>query len=64
MEEADKKKWSKFRSQTSSRVSKQEVRMIAEFHAKYFNHKLKIPCSCSPRQVQGYIDDLNKVYEN
>jgi hypothetical protein len=64
MEKADKKKWTKFRSSKSSRVSKEEVQMIAELHAKYFNHKLVTPCSCSPKRVQALIDDLNKKYES
>lgn len=63
MEKEDGKKWTKFRSSNSGRVSNEEVVMVAELHAKYFKHKLKIPCSCSPRQLQGYIDDLNKLYE-
>ncbi len=64
MEKVDKKKWTKFRSSKSSIVSKEEVQMIAELHAKYFNHKVKVPCSCSPKRVQALIDDLNKKYES
>jgi hypothetical protein len=64
METEDKKIWTEFRSSKSSRVTHDEVLMIAELHAKYYQHRLKVPCSCSPRQLQGYIDDLNKVYES
>lgn len=62
MEELDRKDWYQFRSKNTDRVSRQEVEMIAELHAKYFNHKYKVPCSCSPKTLQSWINDLNKLY--
>lgn len=64
MEELDKKDWEIFRSSNASRVSKNEIELIARLHAKYFVHKYKIPCSCSPKTLQNWINDLNKFYEN
>jgi len=62
MEELDKRDWEKFRSKNTDRVSKVEVELISELHAKYYNHKYNVPCSCSPKTLQKWIDDLNKVY--
>jgi hypothetical protein len=64
MDKPDKIDWEKFRASTSSRISKEEVLLVSELHAKYFNHKVKVPCSCSPKTLQGYINDLNKLYDN
>ena len=64
MEELDRKDWYQFRSKNSDRVSREEVEMISELHAKYYNHKFKVPCSCSPKTLQKWIDDLNVVYES
>ena len=64
MEGLDKKDWDQFRGKNSDRVSREEVEMIALFHSKYFNHKYKVPCSCSPKTLQKWIDDLNNIYES
>jgi len=62
MEELDKKDWEQFRAKNSDRVSRVEVEMISMLHAKYFNHKYEVPCSCSPKTLQKWVDDLNKIY--
>ena len=54
--------WSDFREKKSSTVSGTEYNKIAELHAEYFNHRLIIPCKCSPKRIQGFIDDLNKKF--
>lgn len=64
MEEIDKLDWDKFRLKNSDRVSRQEVELISALHAKYMNHKYKVPCSCSPKTLQKWVDDLNKIYES
>lgn len=55
--------WGKFRSAKSSRVSKQEVELIARLYSKYMNKKYKVPCTCNGKRIQGWIDQINKVYE-
>lgn len=62
MEELDKIDWEKFRGNTSNRISKEEVKLISQLHAKYFKHKYVVPCSCSPKRVQQWIEDLNDIY--
>lgn len=62
MEELDKKDWEQFRAKNSDRVSRAEVEMISMLHAKYYNHKYEVPCSCSPKTLQKWVDDLNKTY--
>ena len=62
MEERDKKDWEKFRASTSDRIVREEVELISQLHSKYFKHKYKVPCSCSPKTIQGWIEDLNDVY--
>ncbi len=62
-EKLDRRDWEKFRSGLSQKVSKEEVQLISELHAKYFNHKFKVPCSCSPRIIQGWITELNSIYD-
>ena len=62
MDKKDRIDWLKFTSVVSQKITSAELRMISELHAKYFNHKMKIPCTCSPKRIQVWIEDLNKLY--
>lgn len=44
-------------------VAEKYTRPLAEIHARVFNHKFDIPCSCSPKTWKGWIKDLRKVYD-
>ena len=62
MEEVHLSWWSDFRKGKKQYLQNDEYRIICELHAKYFNHKLKYVCKCSPKSIQKYIDDLNEYY--
>lgn len=36
---------------------------LARIHARVFQHKFVVPCSCSPKQWNSYIKDLRTVYD-
>lgn len=63
MEELDKKDWEIFQANPNDRLSVDEVKLIAQLHAKYFKHKYQVPCSCNPKTIIRWIDDINKIYE-
>lgn len=63
MEAVDVSDWEAFRNNSKSRLTRHEVELISKLHAKYFNHKYKVPCSCSPKQLQQWVNDLNAKYE-
>lgn len=64
MSSEDYQDWSKFRSSNSQQINEQEINLIVELHAKYFNHKLRRPCTCSPKTYNQWISQLNKIYDN
>lgn len=35
---------------------------LSEIHARAFQHKMFIPCTCSPREWKSHIDDLKNLY--
>ena len=37
-------------------------RPLSEIHARVFQHKFYIPCTCNPREWSQHIADLKKVY--
>jgi len=45
------------------KVDEKYTRPIAEVHARVFNHKFDIPCSCSPKTWKTWITELRKVYD-
>lgn len=36
---------------------------LSRIHARIFEHKFYIPCSCSPKEWNRVIQDLKKVYK-
>lgn len=63
MEELDKLDWNTFRLQVNNKLNKQQFELVCTLHAKYFNHKYHKPCSCSPKKIISWIDDLNNLYD-
>lgn len=63
MEEIDRKDWYKFKNTKSNKLNNDEVELISRLHAKYFFHKYHKPCSCSPKKILRWIDDLNDIYD-
>ena len=57
-------KWTEFRSQKSSTINKTEQELIATLHSKYFAHKYYLPCSCSPKEWNRWIQQLNELYSD
>jgi len=57
-------KWSDFKSVKSSTINKKEQELIASLHSKYFLHTYYLPCSCTPRQWNQWITDINNIYDN
>jgi hypothetical protein len=55
--------WTKFKSVKNSQINKQEQELIASIHSKYFFHTFFLPCSCTPRQWNQWISDINTLYD-
>lgn len=62
MTKKDYKYWTKFRANKSNKISKEEFKTIAEMHARLKEHAYYLPCTCNPKGIQRFIDDLNTLY--
>lgn len=62
MNEQDQIWWAEFRESTKNYVTKDELQKIAEMHAHYKRHKFAKPCTCNPKKIQSWINDLNEIY--
>jgi hypothetical protein len=56
--------WTKFKSIKNSQINKQEQELIASLHSKYYFHTFYLPCSCTPRQWNQWIKDINTLYDD
>jgi hypothetical protein len=56
--------WQMFRAKNLNTLTNDEYTKISELHAKYFKHPMNRPCTCSPKGIQRYITDLNKIFDN
>ena len=59
----DKKDWKKFREGKGSSITHEEYLFICNLHAKCFDHKLELPCKCSPKRLNNMIAELNQLYD-
>ena len=64
MVELDKKDWYRFRAEVKQSLNQAQFKLLCELHSKYFNHKFFKPCSCNPKVIKEWIEDINKLYEN
>jgi hypothetical protein len=44
-------------------IKEQWQEPLARIHARIFEHKFYIPCSCSPKEWNRVLQDLKKVYK-
>lgn len=63
MKAADRDWWAEFREGQSSKITRKELEEVARMHSEYFMHKYYVPCGCKPKKIQGWIDDLNQLYD-
>lgn len=64
LEEPEHKTLESFFGEFNGRVIEEKwQRPLSEIHARVFQHKYYIPCSCNPREWSRHIDDLRKVYD-
>jgi len=60
----DYEKWKEFRVDNRSNISRKEFEMVGDLHSRYYRHKYYLPCTCSPKIINQWIADLNKIYKN
>jgi len=63
MNKKDYQYWTKFRASKSTSITKEEYTTICRMHAEFKKHAYFEPCKCSPKGIQRFIDDINKIYE-
>ena len=63
-EKEDYEKWKKFRLGKKSFLSHKEFDMVCYLHSRYYEHKFYKPCTCSPKTIKQWIQDLNKIWDN
>ena len=63
-EEIDFKNWQHFREVKKNTLSNMEFKMISDLHARYYNHKFHKPCTCNPKKIKSWINELNVIWNN
>ena len=60
----DYKYWTKFRSSSKNSITGSELKRISTIHSEVFEHKYKLPCTCNPKGIQRFINDINNIYNS
>ena len=63
-EELDYKDWELFRQGTKDVISSMEFELVCNLHSKYYKHSFYKPCTCSPKTINKWINDLNIIWNN
>jgi hypothetical protein len=64
MTEKDYASWTEFLSSKSNTLTKEEQELLARLHAIYYKHSYYLPCTCSPKTYNTWIEQVNAVYKN
>lgn len=62
MVEQDRVWWEAFREKKKNSITNEEFEMIAKLHSEYMNHTFYKPCTCNPKTIKTWIEDLNEIY--
>ena len=62
MTKDDYDKWANYKANYKIQPDKKQIDLIVGLHAKYFNHSLYYPCSCTPKIYNKWITQLDKLY--
>ena len=60
----DYEKWRIFRMGDKHSIDTSELELVSKLHSRYFKHKYRVPCTCSPKRINEWIAELNKIWEN
>jgi hypothetical protein len=52
-----------FASFNGNEIKLEYQKPLSSIHARVFQHKMYVPCSCAPREWQNHINDLRGIYE-
>ena len=62
MVEQDIVRWLEFTNRPKQHeLNREQIKLVAELHAKYYNHKYDEPCTCNGSIYRRWIADLNKL---
>ena len=56
--------WTAFLANDKNTLTKGEQETLARLHSIYFKHSYYLPCTCSPKTYNTWIQQLNVIYKN
>ena len=56
--------WTAFLDNDSDTLTKGEQETLARLHSIYHKHEYYLPCTCSPKVYNQWIEQLNVIYRN
>jgi hypothetical protein len=53
--------WKEIQERITHKISNADFKIMCELHAKYFNHKFEILCSCNKAKIRQWLFQLNDI---
>ena len=60
----DFKKWEIFRNSNKHTISGKEFELVCDLHSRYKKHSFYKPCTCNPKEIKRWINDLNNIWDS
>ena len=57
----DKLIWNGVKERITSKMSNEDFKTMCRLHAKYFNHKYKVICTCNKSRLRQWIFLLDDI---
>jgi hypothetical protein len=63
MEIEHRKQWEQFKAEVKEKLTREQYKLICSFHSIYYKHKYHEPCSCNPKRLVQWINEIDKIYD-
>ncbi len=57
-------RWTEFLQNDSNQINAKEQELLARLHSIYYKHSYYLPCTCSPKTWNRWIEQVNMIYKN
>lgn len=62
MTKEDREAWIDFKANVSTKLTQPQYKLLCKLHACYYNHRYVEPCSCRPKELVMWIEDIDRIY--
>jgi len=63
MEIEHREQWKQFKADVKGKLTREQYKLLCQLHSVYYKHKYTEPCSCNPKRLVQWINEIDKIYD-